>query len=172
MALAISAVKDGHMSRPLIESLESRTLFAAVDPSLMAWYALDEGSGAIAADGSGHGNGGTLVNSPAWVAGHAGSALQFVDTSTNRVVANDSATLDITGAITLSAWVKSTKVASQVVLRKARQDSIDGYELGLSNNGKAFFRINQKTSGDTFRIDSAASYATNGTWQLVTGSYD
>ncbi len=161
------------MSHVVIESLESRTLFAvSVDPALVAWYTLDENAGTTVADASGQGNGGNLQGGPAWVAGQSGSALQFVSTSANRVVANDSATLDITGSITLSAWVKSTKKDSQVILRKARQDSIDGYELGLSSNGKAFFRLNQKTSGDTFRIDSAASYATNGVWQLITGSYD
>lgn len=161
------------MAKPMIEALEFRTLFAAtIDPSLMAWYTLDENAGTVAADASGHGNGGTLVSAPTWVAGQAGSGLQFSGASANRVVASDSVTLDITGAITLSAWVKSSKMSSQVILRKARQDSIDGYELGLSSNGKAFFRLNQKTNGDTFRIDSTSSYAINGTWQLITGSYD
>ncbi len=161
------------MPHAVIESLESRTLFAAnVDPSLVMWYALDENGGTTAVDSSGQGNGGALQDGPIWVAGQSGSALQFVSTSTNRVVANDSATLDITGSITLSAWVKSSKVDSQVIIRKARQDSTDGYELGLSNNGKAFLRLNQKSSANTFRVDSSASYTVNGTWQFITGTYD
>ena len=49
----------------------------------------------------------------------------------------------------------------------------DGYELSLSDVTKVFFRLNQKTSGNTFRVNSSISYPTNGTtWIHVAATYD
>jgi len=56
---------------------------ALVDPDtiLGAWL-LDEGTGDTTADASGNGRDGTLVNSPAWVMGAFGNALEFDGSST------------------------------------------------------------------------------------------
>jgi len=57
--------------------------YARVDPDtiLGAWL-LDEGTGNTTADASGNGHDGTLMNSPAWVTGEFGNALQFNGSST------------------------------------------------------------------------------------------
>jgi len=47
------------------------------DPHLVGWWTLDEGSGTVAYDYSGHGNDGSFVNDPQWVSGVIGGALQF-----------------------------------------------------------------------------------------------
>ncbi len=44
---------------------------------LIAYWALDEGAGTIAGDGSGNGHDGELQNGPVWVEGVRGSALRF-----------------------------------------------------------------------------------------------
>lgn len=59
---------------------------SSVPPSayagLRGWWQLDEGSGTTAADSSGYsGQTGTLINSPAWAVGVAGSSLELNGTS-------------------------------------------------------------------------------------------
>ncbi len=160
--------------RPLIEALEPRQMFAVspIDPNLVGWYKLDEGAGSTTADASGVGNNGALANGPAWVAGHSGNALQFDPAATSRVSVADNSTLDITGPLTITAWVKTSLKDSQNIVHKGRYGSTDGYELGLSSNGHAFFRLNQKTSGDTYRVDSTSSYPTNNTWIYLSATFD
>jgi hypothetical protein len=71
---------------------------------LVAAYAFDEGTGTTVMDASGNGNRGT-VSGATWVAGGKnGGALRF-DGSTARVTINDSASLHLTTAMTLEAWV-------------------------------------------------------------------
>jgi concanavalin A-like lectin/glucanase superfamily protein len=50
---------------------------AGLDPSLVAWWSFDEGTGTVAADGSGNGNDGVVEGDAVWVPGVLGTALQF-----------------------------------------------------------------------------------------------
>jgi hypothetical protein len=61
------------------------------DPNLLGWWKLDEGSGVLAIDSSGHGNHGTLIRNPQWVTGHDGNALQFDGVRTYVDCGNDEA---------------------------------------------------------------------------------
>ena len=75
--------------------------------SLVAAYSFDEGLGTSAADASGNGNTGA-IGAAAWIpTGKFGSALLFNGT-TAFVTVNDSASLDLTTAMTLEAWVYPT----------------------------------------------------------------
>jgi hypothetical protein len=122
-------------------------------------------------DTSGNGNDGTL-NGATLSTGHTGNGLRLTATGQRMTVA-DSPSLDITEQITLSAWIQPSTRATQYVIKKATQGSVDGYELGLSNSGKVFVRFNQSSSGDTYRVDSTTSYPTNGsTWIHVAATYD
>ena len=75
---------------------------SAVDPSLVAWYKFDEGSGTTAYDSARHHNG--TVYGATWAAGKVGGALNF-DGWDNYVAADDDPELNITGDITIGAWV-------------------------------------------------------------------
>lgn len=68
------------------------------------WH-FDEGSGSIAHDSSGNGNNGTIYDAT-WTSGISGSALSF-DGIDDYVEIPDSDSLDITGAITVEAWMNS-----------------------------------------------------------------
>ncbi|HJZ53858.1 MAG TPA: LamG-like jellyroll fold domain-containing protein, partial [Gemmataceae bacterium] len=71
-----------------------------------------------AADASGKGNAGTLSNTAWTAAGKYGSALSFNGTSSWVTVASASS-LNLTGAMTLEAWVKPTALSGwQAVLLK------------------------------------------------------
>ena len=79
---------------------------AAPAPGLVAAYAFSAGAGATAADASGIGNNGTLLNAN-WVStGRFGKGLMFDGTA--RVTVNDAPSLDLTTAMTLEAWVSPT----------------------------------------------------------------
>ncbi len=75
---------------------------------LIAHWAFDEGSGALAADSSGGGHNGTLVNGPTWTSGIAGDALSF-DGIDDYVAIPDSVDFDFgNGDFTICAWFRTT----------------------------------------------------------------
>jgi hypothetical protein len=138
---------------------------------LVGQWNLDEGTGTTTADSSGLGNNATFVGAPTWVTGVHGGALKLNGT-TDYLTVPDAASLDATTALTISAWVRPTKVATQYLIKKATSNTTNGYELGLSSSGKAFVRLNQATKADTYRVDSLTSYPTNGTWIHLAATYD
>ena len=151
-----------------------------VDPignPLIAHYAMEEGSGTALVDSSTHSNHGSLTGGPTWVAGVRGQAMDFNGTTQYGVVP-DAGSLDITDSITLAAWVKPEQLATQYLVKKATNGGTNGYELSLSSSGsswpnKVFFRFNQATSGDTYRINSTTLYPYGGsTWIHIAGTYD
>jgi hypothetical protein len=76
-------------------------------PPLVAGWAFNEGSGTSAADASGHGHTGTLVNSPSWLSSGCkyGGCLSFSGTG-RRVTTPDANDLDLNQNFTLMAWVQ------------------------------------------------------------------
>ena len=69
---------------------------------------MNEGSGTVLVDSSASGNNGTILGNPTWVAGQHGQAIRFDGTGDYATVP-DSASLDISAAITMAAWVKPEK---------------------------------------------------------------
>jgi len=83
---------------------------SCMDYGLAGYWDMDEGKGGIANDKSGNGNTGKLGNGtasaqPKWTQGKEGSALQF-DGKNDYVDCGNDASLNITDAITIEAWVK------------------------------------------------------------------
>ncbi len=69
----------------------------------VGYWKFDEGSGTVAKDSSGNGNDGTLMNSPAWVDGKYGKALQF-DGRDDYADLGTSPSLDLGNIFSISAW--------------------------------------------------------------------
>ena len=164
-------VSDGTAS-----DCETIAVTATTDGLVGDWQA-NEGSGASLIDSSGLANNGTIVGNPTWVAGQHGQAIRLDGTGDYATVA-DNASLDITSAITMAAWVKPEVVGTQNVIKKATNGGPNGYELSLASSGstwpqKVFVRFNQTTSGDTIRLNSTTLYPTDGnTWMHVAATYD
>lgn len=134
-------------------------------------WGFGEGAGSVVGDGSGSGNDGAVVGSPSWVAGVKGSGVELG--GSDYVVVPDAPSLGPSGPMTVAAWIRPDRVGTQYVLKKAAQGSTDGYEVGLSSGGKAFVRLNQASSGNTYRVDSTSSYPVDGqTWMHVAGVFD
>ncbi|MGE5297512.1 MAG: LamG-like jellyroll fold domain-containing protein [Solirubrobacterales bacterium] len=73
------------------------------DPSIVGWWACDEGEGSVVADASPNGNNGTFVNgSPVWVEGIHGSAVELTIPTLIEIPA-----VNITmTAATMAGWIK------------------------------------------------------------------
>ena len=72
----------------------------------MAGYAFNEGSGTSAANAAGSGLVGTLTNGATWGAGRNGGAV-LLDGANDYVELGNPAALQLTGSMTVSAWVNS-----------------------------------------------------------------
>src|SRR5439155_26115950 len=97
--------KAGWSGTPLsVELLEDRTL-----PSLVAAYGFNEEAGTAVLDSSGNGNAGTISGAARTTAGKYGGALSFNGTDSWVTVA-DADSLDLTGGMTLEAWVYPTNI--------------------------------------------------------------
>ena len=104
----------------------------SVEPALVGHWKMDEGNGATTlVDISTYSNNGSIVGNPTWVTGVDGLAINFNGT-TDYALVPDSNSLDITGQITIAAWIKPTQYATQDLVKKATNASVDGYELALA----------------------------------------
>jgi uncharacterized repeat protein (TIGR01451 family) len=148
------------------------------DPTLVGCWQMEENGGGTLFDGSSYGNDAAVIGSPAWELGKRGDyALDLSGTSQYGSVPDDSS-LDLTSAITLAVWIRPERYATQDLVKKATNSSVNGYELSLAttktdnSSQRPFFRINQVASGDTYRINAATMYPTDGSWMHVAATYD
>ncbi|MCF7975282.1 MAG: discoidin domain-containing protein [Phycisphaerae bacterium] len=99
-----------------------------VEPSsdaLVGAWSFDEGSGTVAADSSGHGHNGTIVNGT-WEAGPVGSALHFDGTST-QVTISSGAWDTIDQQVTVSLWTYvDSSITQSPVTFAAYRDPANG----------------------------------------------
>ena len=109
---------------------------------LVGCWLFNEGGGNIVYDLSGYGNHGTLGGDtleycPAWIIGDFGSALSF-DGSNDYIDCGDDESLDITNAITIEAWIKTTQTEQGWILAKFGFDNTGGYGICVHWNKLQF----------------------------------
>ena len=122
---------SGNLSRYSAVAEATTGAAPATPPGLVGAWAFAEGAGTTTADASGNGNAGTLIGASWTTQGRYGNALSFNGTNSQVRVA-DSASLDLTTAMTLSAWIQPT--ASQSGWRTILQHETDAYFLNASNS--------------------------------------
>ena len=95
------------------------------------WH-FDEGTGTMVYDSSGNANNGSLYGGIEWVKGKVGKALSF-DGSSGYVEVPDSDSLDVTGKLTLEAWICPRSLDDkQVIVCKYNHTSLSSsYYLGV-----------------------------------------
>ena len=147
--------------------LISADLTEAADPSLVGWWKLDEGSGDIAYDSSGHGHDGTIEGGPQWVAGQTGTALDFGGTD-DYVDCGNGASLNITDEFTLAMWIKTNDAGDNGHHHYFNKGDT-GYQLKHSSNNTLLCAF--ETDGwHIARTPVDGSF--NGVWHHLAGSYD
>ena len=141
---------------------------------LLAWWRLDEADGNDVADSSGNGCTGKLVGNPQWrpSGGKVGGALEFDGDGDYVEIGNESA-FDITGPITVAAWIKV--------------NSFDKRWQTIVAKGDTAWRLQRAAQEDTlaFHCTGIASIAgqwpqgiegkknvNDGQWHHVVGVYD
>jgi len=136
------------------------------ESGLAALWHMDEGSGTTTADSSGNGNTGNLIGGLGWNSSDGGqwdgrSGVSFstgkclnYDGTAKYVNVSDSASLNITSAITIEAWVKPTWTAYP----DWTMVYIDWDDPGGSNNSVHFSLYNGKVS---LYISSTGANAAN-----------
>jgi prepilin-type N-terminal cleavage/methylation domain-containing protein len=135
-------------------------------------WKFDEGTGTTTADTVGTNNGDLTGHAPAWKTGTdciSGSCLQFNGTS-NYVDAGHDASLKITSAITIEAWVKGT-VDNQyhgIVAKDSWTGGGRSYAMAISDANK--LRMFVGTDG-TGVVDSTNNVPNN-VWTHVVGTFN
>lgn len=144
-------------------------------PIPMTKWNLNEGSGCAAGDLYG-GNNGLLGNncptvSPSWLLGKIGNALSF-NGSSNNITVNNSANLNFTTSMSVSAWIKwninpSTGLAYATIVNK---------------NGDSQYRLQHNATNSKFefgiKTNTGSTYVTSlispvvGTWYHLVGTWD
>jgi len=132
------------------------------------WHQFDEAKGTKAYDQSGMGNDGTLYG-PRWVRGISVYGLSF-DGHDDYVEAPDRPSLDVTGAISVEAWIKKvTDTAYAGIVNKGPGDMDDGYMLREWSGGN--IRFNIRLGGADYTATTPAPVST-GEWHHLVGVYD
>ncbi|PYQ11177.1 MAG: hypothetical protein DMF80_22465, partial [Acidobacteria bacterium] len=117
---------------PAVSADSTFTTSSLADAGLVVHLALDEGTGTTAADSSGSGNTGTLMNGAAWTAGASGQAVALDGVDDYVSVAHNSA-LDAF-PLTVSVWFKtSTTSGVRGLVSKYLPASYNGYQVFFSN---------------------------------------
>ncbi len=155
------------------------TASASADPAVLAQWNLDEGTGQVAADATGHANTGTLgaapdpdAADPGWIPGHAGGGALNFNGSSYVSIANTG--LLEPRRLAIDAWV-------------LRSGSPGQWRYVLSNgslecNRSSYGLYSAWSGGMAFYVSSAAEYTVSpevpaatvwdGAWHHVIGSYD
>ena len=153
---------------PYSNTATATTPSGSAPPTLVAAFAFDEGSGTSAADASGSGNSGTAANTTWAAAGKYGKALNFNGTS-SRVTVPDAASLQLTSAMTLEAWVYPTTVTNS--WRDVIQKGDDNYYLMATSTNSSRPAGGGIIGGSFAPAYGTAALATN-TWSHLAVSYD
>ena len=137
---------------------------------LVAAYSFDETSGSGTTDASCLGNLGTLSGAARTASGRYGRALTF-DGANDQVAVPDSASLDLTAAMTLEAWVRPSATSAgwrTVVLKEQPGDLVYGLYAagtGFRPSGHVF------VAGNDTRVAGPTVLPAN-TWSHLATTYD
>jgi fibronectin type 3 domain-containing protein len=135
---------------------------------LIGAWAFGEGTGTSTADASGNGNVGTTVGATWSTKGRHGNALSF-NGSNSVVRVASSASLNLTTAMTLSAWIRPT--GSQSGWRTILRRQADAYFLAASSDSRRRPAGGGTLGGGLTYVGSSTDTPAN-SWTHVALTYD
>jgi len=116
-------------------------------------------------------NSGTLVNSPAWVAGKYGNAISLSDNKYVEVPAPAPDIFNMTGDLTIVLWVKPSTVTcsgldpAYALVSKRSGNNPTPYELYIGNGGSLLFHY--WGTDIQWPVFQATGTITSGAWQHI-----
>jgi len=122
------------------------------------------GSGTTWTDLSGQGNNGTLVNGVGFDGGNGGS-LSF-DGVNDYVSGTNNSSIQLTGDLTVSAWVKLGDNANQGIIEKMTLSPYNGY--GITKQ-LGYFKFWTAYLGSYTYTNSNLTYTADNNWYYVVG---
>jgi hypothetical protein len=151
---------------------------SAADFPLVGWWPMNEGTGQVVRDWSGHGSNGVLGNSPGvdsqdptWIRGvFLGSALRF--DGGDLVQIPDSPGLNVS-KVTVAAWVRNTASPgiNRYILAKGSDQCVRAsYGMYTSSNGGVAFYVSDHDQ--FYRSPEAPTSVWDGKWHNVAGTFD
>jgi len=184
--IANAAIFTAGLTQDEVASIMNEASLIETNPNLLAYWKLDEGVGTTGADFTGNNDAAIyrikIVPSADWqtdtelpnlisnqIANNEADniksgAYDFDGIDDYLTIPND-ASICVMSAITISAYIKTTKVAtSGLFIVESRDTSIDGYVLFVSN-GFIALKINGITLVST-------KFVSDGRWHHIHGTYD
>jgi hypothetical protein len=151
----------------------SFTTIVSTGDEIIGWWELNDASGSTAADSSTYNNDGTLVGSPAWTNdAEQGWCLDFSGEDNYVTIPNES-DYDLTGNITVMAWMKASYVDWRnfsTIIAKG-MDSSGGWALQKASRDNAMsFYVD--VSGMPWDGIQAGVGVFDNDWHHVAGVYD
>ena len=145
------------------------------DSSLVGYWSFDGANmgTSSALDLSGNSNTGWLINGVKKVPGINGQALNFKRSLSQSVNLGNPASLQITGAMTLSAWVKQTTLNNnQYIISKGGSSGQRGWEMNcIYDGGLCGFFIAQDTNTLVAVGSNTPGIGEVGVWVHLVGVY-
>ncbi len=147
---------------------------------LVGWWSFDgkDMTSGVAQDRSGQGNNGNLssiATSTFYKVGKIGQAARF-DGVDDCVDAGSPSALNITGALTLSVWVRPNSSAlNRGVVTKATvggSSASDQYRIYDSGSNKFSLALENAALGSNLVVQTASNAVPNNTWSHIVGVYD
>jgi hypothetical protein len=139
------------------------------DPSLLGLWHLDEGTGTVAVDSSGHGNHG-VVNGAQWIEGAVGPAALRFD-GNDVVHIGDSSILE-PQAITVTACFRSTGQKAYAELVSKAGFTCHSASYALSEDGAGWLGFYISNGSHFVYSPTAGPWVFNGEWRHVAGTFD
>jgi len=146
---------------------------AGAATGLYAHWKLDDGAGPTALDSVG-GHDGTLVSTPAWVAGTLDGGLDF--DGVNDYV--DVGTFDVPGGgLTMMGWFNAETIPEtdpRIISKASGPDPSDPYwQLSTRSPGTdRYLRMRIKAGGTTSELGDSSELLSPGQWYFAVGTYD
>jgi hypothetical protein len=161
----------GNLNTAVISVTTSNT-GTAPPLGLIAAYSFEEGSGNSTADSSGNGQNGTITSATWLTTGRYGNCLLF-DGVSSMVTVPDSNFLDLTGALTLSAWVypRSGSPWQNVIIKERPGGEVYNLYSNADANVPTFFVVGAAAPNSPINVSGTSVLPLN-TWSHLAATYD
>jgi len=144
-----------------------------LDEGLVLHYTFDDFDGVAVADESGTGNTGTVYGASFVSNGVMGGAYAF-DGVNDYINCGSDASLQITGSLTYSTWIKTTTDSQSVIVGRRNGDTSTQIASHIEVESDGRFAMG--VSGGEIGVGGRAAYSTkvinDGMWHHLAGVYD